>query len=234
MDNSRTELLIGKENIDKIKRAKIAIVGAGGVGGNLAVLLVRSGVENLTIFDFDKVESSNLNRQAQAFIDTIGLVKVDALKEYLHKINEKAKIDAINVKLTKDNIERYIQNFDIVVDAIDIVSDKIELICYCIEKGIKIVSAMGAGNRIDSPKFIVEDIYKTHDDGLAKVLRKNLKLRGIKKHDVVYCPSKPIKIEGQIGSISYFPMACACSLASYVINFIVESWKSFKEELWKK
>lgn len=223
MDNSRTELLIGKENIDKIKRAKIAIVGAGGVGGNLAVLLVRSGVENLTIFDFDKVESSNLNRQAQAFIDTIGLVKVDALKEYLHKIDEKAKIDAINVKLTKDNIERYIQNFDIVVDAIDIVSDKIELICYCIEKGIKIVSAMGAGNRIDSPKFIVEDIYKTHDDGLAKVLRKNLKLRGIKRHDVVYCPSKPLKTDGKIGSISYYPMACACIIASYVVNFIIGS-----------
>ena len=223
MDNSRTKLLLGEDGIKKLQKARLAIVGCGGVGGNLAMLLIRSGVENLTLFDFDKVEMSNLNRQAQAYIDTIGMVKVVALRDYLLKINEKAKIEAVNVKINKNNLEQYIKNFDIVIDAIDIVSDKIELICYCIDKGIKIVSAMGAGNRINNPNFIIEDIYKTHDDRLAKVMRKNLKMRGIKKHDVVYCPSKPIKIEGQIGSISYFPMACACSLASYVINFIVES-----------
>ena len=222
MDNSRTAILLGKENMSKLSKARVAIVGAGGVGGNLAVMLIRAGIENLTIFDFDRIESSNINRQAQAFMDTVGQDKVGVLKEILFKINPNAQINAVTAKITGANIEDFDWNFDLVVDAIDIVSDKVELICYCKEKNINIVSAMGAGNRFKNPVFIVEDIYKTHDDGLAKIVRKKLKERNIKHHDVVYCPIKPEKIEGTIGSISYFPMASACMLASYVINFIIE------------
>lgn len=229
MDNSRIELLLGKENIKKISSSQVAIVGAGGVGGNLAILLVRSGFENITIFDFDKIEKSNLNRQAQAYEDTIGESKVDKLKSILLKINSKANIKAINIKITKENIDNFIKNYDIVVDAIDVVSDKVELICYCKEKGINIVSAMGAGNRYDNPVFIVEDIFKTHDDGLAKIIRKKLKERNIKAHTVVYSYSKPIKINKLIGSISYYPVACACTLASYLVNFIIKEKKDERD-----
>lgn len=227
MDKSRTEILIGNENIDKIARKHITIVGVGGVGGYVAVMLVRAGIEKIKLIDFDTVSSSNINRQVVAEIDTIGRVKVEVLKEKLLKINDKIEIEVIKERICEDNICKLIKNTDIVVDAIDSVKDKISLIIYCKKNNINIISAMGAGNRYDIPNFYLTDIYKTHDDGLAKVIRKKLRENNINKLDVVTTDSKPIKCGNVIGSISYYPAVCGCTLSAVVINKII------KGEIWK-
>ena len=222
MDKSRTEALLGKENIEKLSKKRITIVGTGGVGGYVAIMLARAGIENLKLIDFDVVSSSNINRQVVARTNTLGRAKVEVLKEDLLLINENLKIEAINAKLDSANLEKYIRAVDYVVDAIDCVNDKVALIIYCKRKGINIISAMGAGNRYDIPQFYLTDIYKTHDDGLAKVVRKKLREEGIKNLDVVTCNSKPLKVEGVIGSISYYPATCGCVLAGAIINKIIE------------
>lgn len=222
MDKSRTELLIGKENIEKIAKKHITIVGVGGVGGYVAIMLVRAGIEHLKLIDFDNVSSSNLNRQVVAEVGTIGKAKVDVLKDMLLKINENADIEIINDKICEENVSNYIGKTDIVVDAIDSVKDKIALIIYCKKNNINIISAMGAGNRYDIPNFYLTDIYKTHDDGLAKIIRKKLRGNGIKKLDVVTTDSKPIKCGSVIGSISYYPAVCGCTISAVVINKIIK------------
>lgn len=221
MDNSRTELLLGKENIEKISKSHVTIVGTGGVGGYVALFLARAGISKFTIIDFDKITPSNINRQAVAFTDTIGLDKVKVLKDMILKINPDAQIDAVNERLCEENVTNLVKNDTFVVDAIDSVKDKVALICYCKKNNINIISAMGAGNRFDSPIFTVVDIEKTHNDGLAKAIRKRLRELGIKGLDVAISYSKPQKFDKIIGSISYYPPACACVIASYVINKII-------------
>lgn len=227
MDKSRTEALIGKENLDKLAKKMITVVGVGGVGGACATMLARAGVEKIRIVDFDLVTSSNVNRQVIAFADTIGQKKVEVLSSMLKRINPNIFVDAICERLTQENVERIVKDSDVVVDAIDSVKDKLELILYCKRNNIYIVSAMGAGNRFDVPNFYLTDIYKTHDDGLAKVLRKKLREENIKELDVVTSSSKPQKVEGVIGSISYYPVASATVLCAAIINKII------KEEIWE-
>lgn len=222
MDKSRTEALIGKENLDKLTKKMITVVGVGGVGGACATMLARAGVEKIRIVDFDLVTSSNVNRQVIAFADTIGQKKVEVLSSMLKRINPNIFVDAICERLTKENVERIVKDSDVVVDAIDSVKDKLELILYCKRNNIYIVSAMGAGNRFDVPNFYLTDIYKTHDDGLAKVLRKKLREENIKELDVVTSSSKPQKVEGVIGSISYYPVASATVLCAAIINKIIK------------
>ena len=222
MDKSRTEALIGKENLDKLAKKMITVVGVGGVGGACATMLARAGVEKIRIVDFDLVTSSNVNRQVIAFADTIGQKKVEVLSSMLKRINPNIFVDAICERLTKENVERIVKDSDVVVDAIDSVKDKLELILYCKRNNIYIVSAMGAGNRFDVPNFYLTDIYKTHDDGLAKVLRKKLREENIKELDVVTSSSKPQKVEGVIGSISYYPAASATVLCAAIINKIIK------------
>ena len=221
MDNSRTELLLGKKNIEKISKSHVTIVGTGGVGGYVALFLARAGISKFTIIDFDKITPSNINRQAVAFTDTIGLDKVKVLRDMILEINPDAQIDAVNERLCEENVVKLVKNDTFVVDAIDSVKDKVALICYCKKNNINIISAMGAGNRFDSPSFTVVDIEKTHDDGLAKAIRKRLRELGIKGLDVAISYSKPQKFDKIIGSISYYPPACACVIASYVINKII-------------
>lgn len=221
MDNSRTELLLGKENIEKISKSHVTIVGTGGVGGYVALFLARAGISKFTIIDFDKITPSNINRQAVAFTDTIGLDKVKVLRDMILEINPDAQVDAVDERLYEENVVKLIKTNTFVVDAIDSVKDKVALICYCKKNNINIISAMGAGNRFDSPSFTVVDIEKTHDDGLAKAIRKRLRELGIKGLDVAISYSKPQKFDKIIGSISYYPPACACVIASYVINKII-------------
>lgn len=227
MDKSRTELLIGSENLKKIEQKHITIVGTGGVGGAVTLMLARAGIEKFTLIDFDKVSSSNVNRQVVAFEDTIGQFKVDVLKSILLKINEKIEVLAIKTRLNEENVSQFINNTDCVVDAIDSVNDKIALILFCKKHKINIISAMGAGNRYDEPNFHLTDIYKTHDDGLAKIVRKKLRENNVKSLDVVSSNSKPINCGRVIGSISYYPIVCGGVVASAVIN------KILKGEIWK-
>lgn len=222
MDFSRTEALIGKDNLTKLQNLHAVIVGVGGVGGVTATMLARAGVGKLTIVDFDTIAPSNLNRQIIAFESTIGRKKVDVLKEMILDINKNIQITAIDQRLTKENLS-IVDSADIVIDAIDSVEDKVALIAYCKQKDIKIISAMGAGNRYQLQNFQVCDIYKTHDDGLAKVVRKKLKEMGIAKHKVV-CANSPqdCSPQGVVGSISYTPTMCGCTLAGEVVNMVIK------------
>lgn len=222
MDKSRTQALIGKNNVEKIASKRVTIVGVGGVGGYVATLLARAGVEKMRIIDFDTVSPSNFNRQVVAVKGNEGRLKVEALKDILLSINEDIEVDSVPQKLDKDNVSSLLKNSDIVIDAIDIVKDKVALIIYCKKHNINILSAMGAGNRYDQPNFYLTDIYKTHDDGLAKVIRKALREEGVKNLDVVTCDSKPEKVEGVIGSISYYPAVCGAVIASAVVNKIIK------------
>lgn len=222
MDKSRTQALIGKNNVEKIASKRVTIVGVGGVGGYVATLLARAGVEKMRIIDFDTVSPSNFNRQVVAVKGNEGRLKVEALKDILLSINEDIEIDSVPQKLDKDNVSSLLKNSDIVVDAIDIVKDKVALIIYCKKHNINVISAMGAGNRYDQPNFYLTDIYKTHDDGLAKVIRKALREEGVKNLDVVTCDSKPEKVEGVIGSISYYPAVCGAVITAAVVNKIIK------------
>ncbi len=217
--NYKTELLIGNNGVSKLKNANIIIFGIGGVGGYTCEMLVRAGIGNLTIVDFDKVDITNINRQIIALNSNVGEFKVNAMQKRILDINSAINLNIVNARVCAENVKELLNsNYDYVIDAIDSVTDKINLIVTAKELGLNIISAMGAGNRIQIPQFEVCDLYKTYNDGLAKVLRKKLKEKGINKHLVVFSKNQATPCGDQIGSISYYPAMCGCVLASYVIN----------------
>lgn len=221
MWTDRTEILIGCDGVNRLERANVAVVGLGGVGGSACELLARAGVGNLTIVDFDKVDETNINRQVVAFVDTVGRLKTQVMKEMILKINPNCNVVVKNMKVSSENLSQVLDSqFDYVIDAIDSVQDKIDLICYCKSHEINIVSAMGAGNRLELAPFKVVDIFKTSNDPLAKVVRKKLRERDIKSLDVAIC-EQPARPSATIGSVSYFPVMCGCTLCAYVIKKIL-------------
>ena len=191
---SRTELLIGKEGIKKLQKAKVAIFGIGGVGSFVVEGLVRAGVGNFVLVDDDKICLTNLNRQIIATRKTIGKYKVDVMKERILEINPNANVE-IYQEFYMPNSENKIldKTIDYVVDSIDTVTAKIELVMNCNELGIPIISSMGTGNKLDPSRFEITDIYKTSICPLAKVMRKELRKREIKKLKVIYSKEEPIK-----------------------------------------
>ncbi len=224
---SRLELLIG-DKLKKLKESNVIIFGIGGVGGYVVEMLVRSGVGRLTIVDFDVIDKSNKNRQIIALDSTLNLNKVDVMKKRAEDINKDCLVSAINKKLTKENIEDFgLSNFDYIIDAIDTVSSKIALIEYSHKNNIPIISAMGAGNRTGIPEIVIDDIYNTYNDGLAKVLRHNLRKKGIKNHDVVYAKNKSKSSNNIIGSIAYFPAMVGCMLSAFVIEKIINKGENY-------
>lgn len=191
---SRTELLIGKEGLDKLKDAKVVVFGVGGVGSFTVEALTRAGVGNLVLIDDDTVCLTNLNRQIHATYNTISKVKVDVMKERVLSINHKCNVITHQAFVTPDNITDFItDDVDYVVDAIDTVTAKIALAKYCYENDIKIISSMGTGNKFDPTQFKVTDVFKTRVCPLAKVMRSELKKRGVKKLKVVYSEEQPTK-----------------------------------------
>lgn len=218
----REKVLIGENHFKKIESSKILVVGVGGVGGYVCEILARCGVGEITIVDFDKIDITNINRQIIALTSNIGKYKVDILKQRLLDINPNLKINVIKEQLTCDNVENIVNNnYDYVIDAIDQIRNKIELICACKKNGLNIISAMGTGNRVDVPQYIVCDVYKTQDDGLAKKVRKLLRERGINKLDVVCSLNKKVNSD-IVGSIAYHPSICGITLASFVIEKIIK------------
>ena len=190
---SRTELIFGKDAMEKIFNSHVAVFGIGGVGSYTAEALVRSGVGAIDIFDDDKVCITNINRQLFATRKTVGKYKVDVAEERLIEINPNVKITKHNVFFTNENAEEIdFSKFDYIVDAIDTVTGKIALVMKASENNVPIISAMGAGNKIDPTRFEVSDIYKTEVCPLAKIMRSELKKRGIKKLKVVYSKEMPI------------------------------------------
>lgn len=192
---SRTELLIGKENIEKLHRAKVAIFGLGGVGSFVAEGLIRAGVGNFIIVDDDKICLTNLNRQIIATRKTIAKYKADVMKDRMLEINPDAQIQEVKEFFTQESSYDFIDNsVDYIVDAIDTVTGKIALVMLANEMNIPIISAMGTGNKLNPTMLEVSDIYKTEMCPLAKVMRKELRSRGIKKLKVVYSKEKPMKV----------------------------------------
>lgn len=190
---SRTQLLIGKDNMDRLKNARVAVFGIGGVGGYTVEALARSGVGTLDLIDDDKVCLTNLNRQILATRKTIGKYKVDVAKERILDINPDAVVNTYKTFFMPDTAEQFdFSRYDYVVDAIDTVTGKIQLVMQAQESGVPIISSMGAGNKMDAAAFEVADIYKTSVCPLAKVMRRELKKRGVKKLKVVYSKEKPL------------------------------------------
>lgn len=225
---SRTELLIGKENLEKLKNSKVAIFGIGGVGSFVLEALTRAGIGNFILVDKDNVDLSNLNRQIIATRKTVGKPKVEVAKERILEINPNAEVEIYKEFFMPETEGILDGTISYVVDAIDTVTAKIELVKRAQELNIPIISSMGTGNKLDPTKFEVSDIYKTSVCPLAKVMRKELKARKIKKLKVVYSKELPIKVARnedvikQIpGSISFVPSVAGLIIAGEVIKDII-------------
>lgn len=194
---SRTELMFGNEGMNRLKDARVAVFGIGGVGGYTVEALARAGIGKLDIIDDDKVCLTNINRQLIATRKTVGKYKVDVMKERILEINPKAEVTTYQCFYTPDTSDQFdFSQYDYIVDAIDTVSGKIEMVLRAQEKNVPIISCMGAGNKLDPTRFEVTDIYKTSVCPLAKVMRRELKVRGVKKLKVVYSqelPKKPLE-----------------------------------------
>ena len=191
---SRTELLFGKKAMEKFAGSRVAVFGIGGVGGYTTEALVRSGIGEIDLIDSDRVSLTNLNRQIIALRSTVGKYKVDIMQERIMDINPDIKVHVhkcFYLPETKDQFD--FSKYDYVVDAVDTVTAKIQLVMEAKEAGVPIISSMGAGNKLDPAAFQVADIYKTSVCPLAKVMRRELKSRGIKKLKVVYSQELPIK-----------------------------------------
>jgi len=190
---SRTELILGQDAMNLLKDKSVAIFGIGGVGGYVCEALARSGVYNLTLIDNDTVSITNINRQIVAYMDTYGKDKVEVMKERILNINPEANVQTIKCFFLPENEDQFdFSKYDYVVDCVDTVSAKIALVLKAQKAGVKIISAMGAGNKINPTMLEVSDIYKTKVDPLAKVMRNELKKRGVKKLKVVYSIEKPL------------------------------------------
>ena len=244
---SRTELLIGKEGIDKLKNSKVAVFGIGGVGSFVVEGLVRAGVENFVLIDDDKVCLTNLNRQIIATRKTIGKYKVDVMKERILEINPNANVET-HQEFYMSNSESNIINNELsyVVDCVDTVTAKIEIITQCKKLNVPLISAMGTGNKLDPSRFEITDIYKTNICPLAKVMRKELRKRNIDSLKVIYSEEEPIKPDETLecscktncicppgtkrkcaernqvpGSISFVPSVAGLMIAGEVVRDII-------------
>jgi len=206
---SRSELILGKEGIEKLRNSKVAIFGVGGVGSYTVEALVRCGVGHIVLIDDDCICLTNINRQLHATRKTVGKPKVEAMRDRILDINPKCEVEIIQKFYMPDVAEQLLDNsYSYIVDAIDTVTAKIDLVVRADERNIPIISAMGAGNKIDPTKFEVSDIFKTTVDPLARVVRKELRNRGIKKLKVVYSKEEPIKpVETENSSCS---AGCIC------------------------
>lgn len=239
----RTELLIGKAGVEKLNKAKVAVFGVGGVGSFVVEGLVRAGVENFILVDNDTVSFSNLNRQIIATHKTIGKYKVEVAKERILEINPNAKVEIYQEFFLPESKQILDNTINYIVDCVDTVTAKIELVVRANKLNIPIISSMGTGNKLDPTRFEVTDIYKTSICPLAKVMRKELRARGIKKLKVIYSKEEPIKV-GEImeegleniteekensqfrkkvpGSISFVPSVAGLIIAGEVIKDIVK------------
>lgn len=217
----RTEMLIGKNAMKKLENSKVAIFGIGGVGSFVTEAIARSGVENIDIFDGDIVDITNINRQLIATVNTIGLNKVDVMKDRILSINPKANVNAYKCHFDASNKQDYsFDKYDYIVDAIDTVTSKILIITKAKKEGKKVISCMGTGNKINPSKLEITDIYSTKNCPLARVMRRELKSRNIDSLKVVYSTDNPIyKPKDRINaSISFVPSVAGLLIASEVIR----------------
>lgn len=230
-ENSRTALLLGEEAIEKLKNSRVAVFGVGGVGGYICEALARAGVGALDIFDRDTVSVSNINRQIIATHKSVGRPKVEVMRERILDINPECEVEANEVFYLPENAEKFdLSRYDYIADAVDTVSAKLEIICRADKLGVPVISAMGAGNKLDAAAFEVSDIYKTEVCPLARVIRRELKARGVKSLKVVYSKEEPQKSnltdnesgKSIPGSVSFVPSVMGLIMAGEIIKGLVK------------
>ena len=220
----RTEALIGKEGIEKLKKSKIVVFGLGGVGGHVLETLVRCAVEDMILIDPDTINETNLNRQIITTESNLGRYKTDEAKKRALSINSDSKIVCYKKMIGSGKDLEFLDQYkiDYIIDAIDGFEGKISLIKYASKRGIPVISSMGTGNKLDPSKLMISDIYKTEVCPLAKKVRQRLRKENIKSLKVVFSPEEPIKHNNRyIGSISFVPSAAGILMASEVIKDIL-------------
>ncbi|MDL2236578.1 tRNA threonylcarbamoyladenosine dehydratase [Christensenellaceae bacterium OttesenSCG-928-K19] len=229
----RTEMLLGKEAMQKLEAATVAVFGVGGVGSYAAEALARSGVGGFVLFDSDTVDVTNINRQIIATQKTVGKQKTDVMKKRIHSINPQANVKTYSVFYSEQNAGQFdLSGYSYILDAIDTVSSKLTLIEQAHAAGVPIISSMGAGNKLDPTRFEVADLYKTSVCPLAKVMRRELKKRGITTLKVVYSTEEPLKPYTQAsenpdslrkstpGSVAFVPSVAGLVMAGEVVKGI--------------
>lgn len=227
---SRTELVYGEGTIEKLSGKRVAVFGIGGVGGYVCEALCRSGITAFDLIDSDEVSLTNINRQIIALHSTVGRAKTEVMKERMLDINPEVDVKIHNKFFLPDNADEFpFEEYDYVVDAVDTVAAKLELITRCQSLGIPVISSMGAGNKLDPSRFRIADIYSTSMCPLAKVMRKELKARGVKSLKVVFSdepPRKSVISDGKRnapGSTAFTPSVAGLILASEVMNDLVNN-----------
>ncbi len=231
---SRTEMLIGNDGMKKLNDAKVAVFGLGGVGSFVCEGLARGGIGNFILVDHDKIDESNINRQLIATVDTIGENKVDLMKERILKINPNANVEVYKEFYMADSQSDIItEDLTYVVDCVDTIMAKIAIVCNCDEIDVPVISSMGTGNKLDPTMFEVADIYETSVCPLARIMKKDLRKRNIKKLKVVYSKEHPINTNDcdinrdrkfkVKGSISFVPSVAGLIISGEVIKDIISN-----------
>ena len=229
-EHTRTAALLSEEGMDRLESARVAVFGVGGVGGHLAEALARAGIGHITLVDRDTVSLSNINRQAVALHSTVGKAKVAVMAERIRDINPACRVEAFEMFYLPDTADAFdLSAFDFVADCVDIVAAKIELAVRCEAAGTPLIAAMGAGNKLYSERFRVSDISKTETDPLARIMRRELKKRGVKKLLCAWSDEPPhdSNIMGDNGkpapaSISFVPSAMGLVMAGEIIRTLAE------------
>ena len=224
---SRTELLIGEEKVKILNNSKVCVFGIGGVGSYVVEALARAGIGNFILVDNDDVDISNINRQIIATHKTIGMDKVEVAKERILDINPNAKVEIYKEFFGPNSKELFDKSVSYVVDCVDTVTAKLEIISRAYKLNVPVISSMGTGNKLDPTRFEVTDINKTSVCPLAKVIRKELRIRGIKKLKVIYSKEEPVKTKNEGGkqvpaSISFVPSVAGLIIAGEVIKDIIK------------
>ncbi|MEE1242801.1 ThiF family adenylyltransferase [Frisingicoccus sp.] len=215
----RTEMLIGKEGLKRLSECHVAVFGIGGVGGYVVEALARCGVGELTLVDKDVVSMSNLNRQLIALESTIDRMKTQVMKERIGEICPDTKVHTWETFFLPENSHTFpFKDYDYVVDAVDTVTAKIEIVMKCQEHHVPVISSMGTGNKLDPSKLQLADIYKTSMCPLAKVMRRELKARGVKHLKVVYSTEEPVANHRTPGSVAFVPGTAGLLIASAVVR----------------
>lgn len=231
----REKMLLGDAAMEKLYSAHVAVFGLGGVGSWCAEALARAGIGELTIVDMDTVGRSNINRQLCAIESTTGVSKTSVMAERLKDINPELRLNVVEGCYKAEDRERFLGNYDYVADAIDLVSSKLDLIMSCRERNIPVISALGTGNKRDASLLEITDISKTRGDALARVMRKELRARGVLHHTVVYSPEEPIEAE-QLeapppgrrsipGSLVWVPASAGFLMCQHIVTALITSEK---------
>ena len=223
MNLERLEILIGKENIEKLKKLNIIIIGIGGVGGYTLESIIRSGVENITIVDGDVIEKSNINRQLIVTKENINKPKVEEWKKRINEINPDVKLKTINKFVNINDLKQILDKYDYIVDACDDVKLKIDLIEYATKNNIKIISSMGTANKMDATKLNITTLDKTEYDPLAKVIRKELRKKRVSLNIKVVSSNEKPKNKNGLETNSYLPAVAGLLITNEVINQVCDN-----------